>query len=131
VARHWAGERSNEFAADDSVVEALEAAGAPSVAIEAARTQAAQEDCCVWAENWPVFEAFTAFAGQWRYLATPMGPPQTLGFDYACVESGLRLMGFGARKRVELFRLLRLMEAEALDVIRTREAAQRASSELG
>ncbi|MGF7130523.1 hypothetical protein P3T40_001998 [Paraburkholderia sp. EB58] len=124
MARHWAGERPDEFAADESVVAALAAAGAPVEAVDAARVQAAQDDCHVWADNWEVFQTFVALSGQWRYLTHPMGPPQTLGLDYSRVESALRLMGFGPKKRIRLFRLIRLMEGEALDVHRAREAAQ-------
>ena len=122
--RHWAGERPDDFAADESVVTALAAAGAPVEAIDAARAQAAQDDCYVWPDNWEVFDTFVALSGQWRYLTHAMGPPQTLGLDYSRVESGLRLMGFGPKKRVRLFRLIRLMEGAALDVHRAREAAQ-------
>ncbi|MEW9584332.1 DUF1799 domain-containing protein [Paraburkholderia sp. DGU8] len=103
---------------------ALAAAGAPVEAIDGARAQAAQDDCFVWADNWEVFECFIALSGQWRYLSHPMGPPQTLGLDYSRVESALRLMGFGPKKRVKLFRLIRLMEGAALEVHGEREAAQ-------
>lgn len=78
----------------------------------------------MWRDNWEVFETFVALSGQWRYLGSPMGPPQTLGLDYMLVESTLRLMGFSSKKRVKLFPWLRLMEGEALDVIRAREEAQ-------
>ncbi|MFL9899058.1 DUF1799 domain-containing protein [Paraburkholderia fungorum] len=127
MARHWAGEQPDDFAADESVVAALEAAGAPREAIDAARAQATVDDCYVWADNWEVFETFVALSGQWRYLASPMAPPQTLGLDYMRVESSLRLMGFGSKKRVKLFPFLRLMEGQALDVIRAREEAQQAA----
>ncbi|MFL9960465.1 DUF1799 domain-containing protein [Paraburkholderia sediminicola] len=106
------------------MVAALEAAGAPPEAINAARAQSSMEHCYVWRDNWEVFETFVALSGQWRYLASPMGPPQTLGLDYMRVESSLRLMGFSSKKRVKLFPWLRLMEGEALDVIRAREEAQ-------
>jgi Phage related hypothetical protein (DUF1799) len=124
VARHWAGERPDDFAADETVVSALAAAGAPVEAIDAARAQSAQDDCEVWADNWQVFDTFVALSGQWRYLCHPMGPPQTLGLDYSRVESGLRLLGFGPKQRVRLFRMIRLMEDAALDVHRERAAAQ-------
>ncbi|EIF32527.1 Phage related hypothetical protein (DUF1799) [Burkholderia sp. Ch1-1] len=124
MARHWAGDKPDDFAADESVVAALEAAGAPSEAIDAARSQCSAEHCYVWRDNWEVFETFVALSGQWRYLMGPMGLPQTLGLDYMLVESALRLMGFSSKKRVKLFPWLRLMESEALDVIRAREEAQ-------
>jgi hypothetical protein len=128
VARHWAGDKPDDFAADESVVAALEAAGAPREAIDAARSQACDEHCFVWRDNWVAFETFVALSGQWRYLARPMGPPQTLGLDYTRVESSLRLLGFSSKKRVKLFPMLRLMEGEALDVIRAREEAQESAS---
>ncbi|WP_165847993.1 DUF1799 domain-containing protein [Paraburkholderia lacunae] len=123
MARYWAGERPDDFAADDTVVAGLEAAGAPPEVIERARAQAVREDCYVWADNWPVFEVFAALSGQWRYLPGGTGPPVALGFDYVAVDVTLRLMDVPRKKRSEMFRLLRVMEAEVLDVFREREAS--------
>lgn len=123
MARYWAGERPDDFAADDTVVAGLEAAGAPPEVIERARGQAVREDCYVWADNWPVFEVFAALSGQWRYVQGGMSAPVAIGLDYVALDVTLRLMDVPRKKRSGMFRMLRVMEAEVLDVYRERDAS--------
>lgn len=123
MARYWAGERPDDFAADDTVVAGLEAAGAPPEVIERARAQAVREDCYVWADNWPVFEVFAALSGQWRYVQGGMNPPVAIGLDYVALDVTLRLMDVPRKKRSDMFRMLRVMEAEVLDMYRERAAS--------
>lgn len=67
----------------------------------------------IWPENWLAFEVFAAMQTQWR-----AGMNGATGLDYAALEPVMRLHGIPKRKRAEVFEAVRLMEGEALAVMR-------------
>jgi hypothetical protein len=67
----------------------------------------------VWPDNWDAAVSFVALSTQWR-----SGMGGATGLDYASVISYLRERCRSRKKRALLFDAIRLMEAEALDVMR-------------
>lgn len=94
AARWWAGIRDiapGAFEPDYSVLEAMDAWGAPQDEIDQVRTQldqAAQptsdEPFGVYAENWGPVMAFCALGARWQYAAMA---GQRTGLDWAGVEA--------------------------------------------
>lgn len=107
----------SDFAPDLSIVEAMEAFGAPAEDIEAVRAQVladAQpeepEAFGVYAENLPTVSAFLALRTQWNY-AGMVG--QRTGFNYAGVSAWLQ-QNIKPRRRRALFNDLQVMEHAVL-----------------
>lgn len=67
----------------------------------------------VWPENWEAALTFVALATQWR---SGMNGPT--GLDYGAIEPVLRLRGVASDQWSSIFDALRIMESEALDVMR-------------
>jgi hypothetical protein len=80
-------------------------------------TRKAPEEIEIWPENWDAAVAFMSLSTQWR---VSMGG--VTGIDYCAIEPVLRLRGIAADRWPQVFEGLRVMEIEALDVMR--EAAE-------
>ena len=69
----------------------------------------------VWPVNLPVLELFNAMATQWR-----VGMSGATGLDYSALPHVLNLQAVPASDWPDLFECLRVMEAEALNVMAER-----------
>ncbi len=69
----------------------------------------------IWPDNWDAFELFAALQTQWR-----SGMAGPVGLDYTAIEPVMRLQGIKKRDRREVFESVRLMELEALSVMRSK-----------
>ncbi|MCY1185552.1 hypothetical protein D9M68_1005080 [compost metagenome] len=67
----------------------------------------------VWPDNWAAVDVFIAMGTQWRAGAN--GPT---GLDYPSLESVFRLQGVRRLEREDIFAAVRIMEGEALKVMR-------------
>lgn len=74
-----------------------------------------EQEVSIWPDNWQAFEVFAAMQTQWR-----SGMNGATGLDYAALEPVMRLQGVQKRERAEVFEAVRLMEGEALAVMRDR-----------
>lgn len=106
-----------DFTPDLSIVEAMEAMGAPPEDVEAVRAQVmaeappeAPEAFGVYADNLPTVSAFLALRTQWNY-AGMVG--QRTGFNYAGVSAWLQAH-IKPRRRRALFNDLQVMEHAVL-----------------
>lgn len=79
----------------------------------------APEEIEVWPENWDTATTFVSLSTQWR-----VSMAGAMGIDYCAIEPVLRLRRVAAERWPDVFDGLRIMEAEALDVMR--EAAEQA-----
>ena len=68
----------------------------------------------MWPENWPAWCTFCELESQWR---TGMNGPT--GLDYAVLLSLMDRLGLDAESFDDLLDDVRVMEAEALKVMRT------------
>ena len=69
----------------------------------------------VWADHWPAVRLFGAMQTQWRRdMAGPTG------LDYAALPAVERRLGIRGRRARRAFDYLRVMEAEALRLMRER-----------
>ncbi|SFB96741.1 Phage related hypothetical protein [Polaromonas sp. OV174] len=105
------------FDVDESVIEGMQAWGAPPEELAKAREQMAKaepvadaETFGVYAENIPVVNAFFSLRTQWQYAGMA---GQRMGFNYAGVISWLAL-NFRPRRRRALMADLQLMESAVL-----------------
>lgn len=103
------------LAVDDSIVEAMQAYGAPPDAIAAAQALAearppAQEAFVVYADNQAAFDAFVTLRTQWQYAGMA---GQRVGLDYAGVSAWLAVFVRPRRRRALMTDLL-LMESAVL-----------------
>jgi hypothetical protein len=71
------------------------------------------EEIEVWPENWDAAIAFVSLSTQWR---VSMGG--ATGIDYGVIEPVLRLRRVAPERWPEVFDGIRIMEAEALEVMR-------------
>ncbi|UVA80468.1 DUF1799 domain-containing protein [Pandoraea commovens] len=120
AARYWAGERDTLEHVDESLIESLQAFGAPADVIRQARAMQPLDVFEVWPENWPTVELFCALGTQWRTACLQSGFASLVvrtGIDYACVEPVMRMLGQSTDAVRERFAGVRLMEREALDVL--------------
>ena len=69
----------------------------------------------VWPCNWRAARLFIAAGTQWR-----VGMAGATGLDYAALTAVMDFHGIPAKKRRRLFDDIRLMEAEALEVMKER-----------
>lgn len=67
----------------------------------------------MWPDNWMALSVFLDMDTQWRVGA--VGPT---GLDYSALEPVMRLQGVRKRDRQDIFAAVRVMEAEALKVMR-------------
>lgn len=74
--------------------------------------EASGPDFEVWPDNWQAVQLFSDLRTQWN--AGGKGPT---GLNYPAMESVMRITGVRPAERAELFRCIRVMEAEALDFI--------------
>lgn len=79
----------------------------------------APEEIEIFPENWDAATAFVALATQWR-----VSMAGATGIDYCAIEPVLRLRNVPTDRWPDVFDGIRVMEAEALDVMR--EAAEQA-----
>lgn len=98
-----------------TVLEQLEAYGAPAELVEEARAKAAASNVFeIWPDNWESLQAFRCLATQWR-VTGKMDRLVRTGLDYAAVLAWLREC-VHKRKRSQIFNDIQLMEAAALEV---------------
>lgn len=67
----------------------------------------------MWPDNWQALDVFVALQTQWRF--SQIGPT---GLDYSALGAVMRLRGVKKRDRADTFEAIRIMESEALDVMR-------------
>lgn len=72
-------------------------------------------ECDLWDENWPVVKLFTQCETQWR-----MGMNGPIGLDYNVVFHELDRQGLDGLEYDETMASVRIMEAEALTILRER-----------
>lgn len=130
AARHWAGIRGTvvgAFAPDHSVLDAMQAWGAPQDEIDKVRAQldaAApppdEEPFGVHADNWPTVMAFCTLGPRWQYAGIP---GQRTGLDWAGVEAWIDRHVVRRRQRRGLSSGLQTMERAALVADRELRAA--------
>lgn len=81
-------------AAPDEAIEDAHAFGFPAEVIEQLEQMAAPAQRLeIWPENWPIVQAFTAIATQWRTAPLGLGGYRYLGLDYTAAKAGLELAG--------------------------------------
>ena len=81
-----------------------------------ASLEGADDEFEVWAENWPVVDAFLCIATQWRAIGLGMtGQVYWQGLDYAGAAAGLA--GAGIEGSPPIWAGLRVMEAAARNVL--------------
>jgi len=74
----------------------------------------------IWPENWPAVRVFEAMSTQWR-----MGPVGPIGLDYSALPAVMRLCSVPAAERTDTFECVRILEDEAMKVLReVREASR-------
>lgn len=125
AARWWAGVReepeAGDFEVDDSILEAMQAMGAPPEDIEATRARIAAtappapeqpQAFGVWPENWPTVMAFVALGTQWQHAGMN---GQRTGLNYPSLWGYLDRHIRRPRKRKAMEADLRLMERAALN----------------
>lgn len=66
----------------------------------------------VWPDNWPAFLLFEAMSTQWR-----VGMGGATGLDYNALPPVASMLGMKRREIPEVFRDIRVMEAEAMLVM--------------
>ena len=72
----------------------------------------------VLAENWPSLQVFDAMGDQWRILAG-FGGAYYQGLDYSALPIIEKRLGVKRRHRARIFNDLRLMAAEARQILNT------------
>lgn len=71
------------------------------------------EETGCWPDNWLALQVFAALGTQWN-----VGMGGAIGLRYEAIEPVLRMMGVVHKERAALFEALRIMENEALQVMR-------------
>lgn len=111
---------AGDFDADESILQAMQAMGAPPEDIEATRARIAStappapeqpETFGVWPENWPTVLAFVALGTQWYYAGMHS---QRTGMRYPSMWAYLDRHIRNPRRRKAMEADLRLMESAAL-----------------
>lgn len=81
-------------AGPDEAIEDAEAFGFPAEVIAQLRQSGGPSGTIdIWPENWPIVQAFTAIATQWRTAPMGLGGYRYLGLDYTAAKAGLDLAG--------------------------------------
>lgn len=94
--------------------------GAPAAVLEQAMAAAARrQDCPILPCNLDAARAFWALSTQWRTVGGLAGAAR-IGLDYTAVPTVLRLLNLPRKTWPAVFDALRVMEASALEVQRTR-----------
>lgn len=70
------------------------------------------QDCEIWPDNWQVFLLFEALSTQWR-----TGACGATGLDYTSIRDVAGFLGLTRAQVTDIFSDLRIMEAEALQVM--------------
>ena len=102
------------------MIDALIASGAPQDVVDAARGAAIQSDFEVWPENEDAVDVFLELGNAWDWVVPGMGEARRVGIRATEIESTLRLLGYRAARRKELFRDVRVMERAALEAMQSR-----------
>ena len=69
----------------------------------------------VWQDNWQAVQLFTVLSTQWRYSGGMQSIP--VGLDYTAVSAVFTMHEVKRRHQADLLAQLRVMEAEALNVL--------------
>lgn len=67
----------------------------------------------VFPDNWRALEVFDAMGTQWR-----VGEMGAVGLDYGVLPAVIRLQGIPRSEWADLFESIRILEGEALSVMR-------------
>lgn len=70
----------------------------------------------IWPDNWLPVEVFISMGTQWR-----VGAGGATGLDYGVLSDVMRLRGVPDADHAELFDWVRLMEGEALGIMREKK----------
>lgn len=70
------------------------------------------QDCEIWPANWQAFIVFEALSTQWR-----TGACGATGLDYTSIRDVAGFLGLTRAQVTDIFPDLRVMEAEALQVM--------------
>ena len=101
-------------AADDELAQALASFGLlpPTVVgVGADDADGHERQLWLWPDNRPAWELWLAVQTQWR-----VGLGGATGLDYSAVAAVMHMQGTPRTERSELLALLRVMEAEVLEV---------------
>lgn len=71
------------------------------------------DDLEIWPDNWPVVRVFGDLLTQWR-----VGPGGLIGLDYNVIPLMFTMLDVPCVQQKSIFHDLRIMEAEALAVVR-------------
>ncbi|TKD32591.1 hypothetical protein FCG41_21925 [Azotobacter chroococcum] len=74
---------------------------------------AGSDEFGIWPDNWQAVGVFLDMDTQWR-----VGMAGPVGLDYGALEPVMRMRGIKKRDRQDVFAAVRIMEAEALRVMR-------------
>lgn len=81
-------------AGPDEAIEDAKAFGFPAeVIVQLQQSDVHAGNVDIWSVNWPIVQAFTAIATQWRTAPMGLGGHRYLGLDYAAAKAGLELAG--------------------------------------
>jgi hypothetical protein len=94
--RLWA---LGQLDADQGPPQQLDAAAAAFGLVVEESQEPEQPTFWLWPEVLPLWSAWFAVQGQWRWLDRMNGPPIRTGLDLQSCESWLRSQGWGAGKR--------------------------------
>jgi len=100
-------EDAHAFGFPAEVIEQLQQSGGPAGKIK------------IWPANWPIVQAFTAIATQWRTAPMGLGGYRYLGLDYAAAKAGLDLAGITLA--ADQWKGVRMMERAATEHLNGRE----------
>lgn len=73
-----------------------------------------EESGACWPDNWTALQVFAALRTQWN-----VGMGGAVGLRYEAIEPVMRMMCVEHKERAALFEALRIMENEALQVLRS------------
>lgn len=99
-------------AADDELVQALASFGLlPPADAGGGNVDGSDRELWLWPENRPAWDLWLCLQTQWR-----VGMAGATGLDYSAVAAVMHMQSTARKERPELLALLRVMEAEVLEV---------------
>ena len=98
-------------AADDDLAQALASFGLLPPTAAGGGVDGSERELWLWPENRPAWDLWLCLQTQWR-----VGMAGATGLDYSAVAAVMHMQGTPRKKRPELLALLRVMEAEVLEV---------------
>jgi hypothetical protein len=119
AARYWAGgdKKGQSVRIDQDVIDGLKMANAPQEVIDQALLHAsadAPQDLEIDPRNWLSVTLFFSISTQW--MISDSG--QHIGIRYESLESSMNMCNINQRRRPAVFEDIRIMEGEALRILR-------------